>query len=313
MITRRALPLLTTPLIAQAQARPVRVIVAFAPGGQSDTVMRLLQPKMAEALGQPVVVENRAGAGGAIAAAVVAGSAPDGLTLLFDSFGFVVQPLIQRGLSFDYETAFAAVAQATALPYVLVTRSNFPGRDLAGYIAEARANPGVTFGSPGVGSTGHLAGVLLAHRAGVRLEHVPYRGGADAARDVAAGNLDSVISTANTLRPLVQDGRARGIALTSATRRGSMADLPTIAESGFPGFDLTSWNGLFAPAATPAAMITRLSEAMRAAAQDPFVRERLGVGGNEAVNEPAAAFAARVAKDRQVVRQLVAETGLRLE
>ena len=313
MITRRALPLLTTPLIAQAQARPVRVIVAFAPGGQSDTVMRLLQSKMAEALGQPVVVENRAGAGGAIAAAVVAGSAPDGLTLLFDSFGFVVQPLIQRGLSFDYETAFAAVAQATELPYVLVTRSNFPGRDLAGYVAEARANPGVTFGSPGVGSTGHLAGVLLAHRAGVRLEHVPYRGGADAARDVAAGNLDSVISTANTLRPLVQDGRARGIALTSATRRGSMADLPTIAESGFPGFDLTSWNGLFAPAATPAAMITRLSEAMRAAAQDPFVRERLGVGGNEAVNEPAAAFAARVAKDRQVVRQLVAETGLRLE
>jgi len=313
VITRRSLPLLAMPLIAQAQARPVRVIVAFAPGGQSDTVMRLLQPKMAEALGQPVVVENRAGAGGAIAAAAVAGSAPDGLTLLFDSFGFVVQPLIQRGLSFDYETAFAAVAQATALPYVLVTRSNFPGRDLAGYIAEARANPGVTFGSPGVGSTGHLAGVLLAHRAGVRLEHVPYRGGADAARDVAAGNLDSVISTANTLRPLVQDGRARGIALTSATRRGSMADLPTIAESGFPGFDLTSWNGLFAPAATPGAMITRLSEAMRAAAQDPFVRERLGVGGNEAVNEPAAAFAARIAHDRQVVRQLVAETGLRLD
>jgi len=313
VITRRSLPLLAMPLIAQAQARPVRVIVAFAPGGQSDTVMRLLQPKMAEALGQPVVVENRAGAGGAIAAAAVAGSAPDGLTLLFDSFGFVVQPLIQRGLSFDYETAFAAVAQATALPYVLVTRSNFPGRDLAGYIAEARANPGVTFGSPGVGSTGHLAGVLLAHRAGVRLEHVPYRGGADAARDVAAGNLDSVISTANTLRPLVQDGRARGIALTSATRRGSMADLPTIAESGFPGFDLTSWNGLFAPAATPAPMITRLSEAMRAAAQDPFVRERLGVGGNEAVNEPAAAFAARIAHDRQVVRQLVAETGLRLD
>ena len=313
MITRRSLPLLAMPLIAQAQARPVRVIVAFAPGGQSDTVMRLLQPKMAEALGQPVVVENRAGAGGAIAAAAVAGSAPDGLTLLFDSFGFVVQPLIQRGLSFDYETAFAAVAQATALPYVLVTRSNFPGRDLAGYIAEARANPGVTFGSPGVGSTGHLAGVLLAHRAGVRLEHVPYRGGADAARDVAAGNLDSVISTANTLRPLVQDGRARGIALTSATRRGSMADLPTIAESGFPGFDLTSWNGLFAPAATPAPMITRLSEAMRLAAQDPLVRERLSVGGNEAVNEPAAAFAARIVHDRQVVRQLVAETGLRLD
>jgi tripartite-type tricarboxylate transporter receptor subunit TctC len=313
VITRRSLPLLAMPLIAQAQARPVRVIVAFAPGGQSDTVMRLLQPKMAEALGQPVVVENRAGAGGAIAAAAVAGSAPDGLTLLFDSFGFVVQPLIQRGLSFDYETAFAAVAQATALPYVLVTRSNFPGRDLAGYIAEARANPGVTFGSPGVGSTGHLAGVLLAHRAGVRLEHVPYRGGADAARDVAAGNLDSVISTANTLRPLVQDGRARGIALTSATRRGSLADLPTIAESGFPGFDLTSWNGLFAPAATPAPMITRLSEAMRLAAQDPFVRERLSVGGNEAVNEPAAAFAARIVHDRQVVRQLVAETGLRLD
>ncbi len=313
MITRRALPLLAVPAVAVAQPRPLRVIVAFAPGGQSDTVMRLLQPRMAEALGQPVVVENRAGAGGAIAAGVVAGSPPDGNTLLFDSFGFVVQSLVQRGLPFDYETAFAAVGQATELPYVLVTRMDFPGRDLAGFIAQARARPGVTFGTPGIGSTGHLAGVLLGHRAGVRLEHVPYRGGADAARDVAAGNLDCAISTANTLRPLVQDGRARGIALTSAVRRGSMADLPTIAESGFPGFDLTSWNGLFAPAATPAPVIGRLSDAMRIATQDPFVRERLGAGGNEAVSEPAAAFAARVASDRRVVRQLVAETGLRLE
>ncbi len=304
---------LAAPGIARAQARPIRVIVPFAPGGQSDTVMRLLQPKMAEALAVPVVIENRPGAGGAIGAGIVAAAPADGTTLFFDSFGFVVQPLIQRGLPFDYATAFAPIAQVVAAPYVLVVKRDFPATDLAGFIAEAKRRPGIPYGSPGIGTVGHLAGALLAHRAGIQLEHLPYRGGSDAARDIAGGNLDAAISTANSLRPVVLDNRARGIALTSAERRGTMADLPTIAESGFPGFDLTSWNGIFAPAATPRDVIARLEAAVHQATNDPATRERLAASGNDPITGSAAAFAEVLRRDGEMVRRLVGETGIRLD
>jgi tripartite-type tricarboxylate transporter receptor subunit TctC len=304
---------LSAPRLASAQARPVRVIVPFAPGGQSDTVARLLQPKMSEFLGQTIVIENRSGAGGAIGAAVVAAAPADGHTLLLDSFGFIVQPLVQRNLPFDYEAGFAPVGQAVELPYVLVVRSGFAARDLAGYIAAAKARPGLAYGTPGIGSIGHLAGALLAHRAGIELEHAAYRGGAESARDIAAGNLDSAIGTANTFRPLIQEGRARGIALTSGERRGSLAELPTIAESGFPGFDLTSWNGVFAPAATPAAAIARLEAAINHATSDPGTRARLEASGNDPMTSGASAFAERLRRDRETLRQLIRDTGLRLE
>lgn len=315
LLSRRMLAVLplAAPALAHAQSRTIRVVVPYSPGGQSDTVMRLIQPRMSEVLGQTIVVENRPGGGGTIGAGVVAGAAPDGTTLLFESYGFIVQPLIQQSLPYHHETAFTAVGQAVELPYVLVVKRDFPARDLAGYLQQAREKQGIPFGSPGIGSIGHLAGALLAHRAGVTLEHVPYRGGSDVARDLIGGNLDSAISSANSLRPLVVEGRAHGIALTSGTRRGTLANLPTIAESGFPGFDFTSWNGMFAPAATPAATIARLNEAMRAATSDPAVRERLSASGNDPVSAPAEEFAALVARDREVVKNLVRETRLTLE
>jgi tripartite-type tricarboxylate transporter receptor subunit TctC len=303
---------LAAPSLAVAQARPVRVVVPFAPGGQSDTVMRLLQPRMAEQLGVPVVVENRPGGGGAVGAGVVAAAPPDGTTLFFDSFGFVVQPLIQRGLPFDYATAFAPVAQVVAAPYVLVVTQGFPATDMAGFLAEARRRNGVPYGTPGIGTVGHLAGALLAHRAGVVLEHLPYRGGAESARDVAAGNLASAIGTANSFKPVIDAGRARGIALTSADRRGSLAHLPTIAASGFPGFDLTSWNGIFAPAGTPRDVVLRLEAAAAAATSDPATRDRLAATGNDAITAGAEAFAAVIRRDGEMVRRLVAETGISL-
>ncbi len=310
LATAVALPAL--PAIASAQARPVRVIVPFAPGGQSDTVMRLLQPRMAEHLGVPVVVENRPGGGGAVGAGVVAASPPDGTTLFFDSFGFVVQPLIQRGLPFDYATAFAPVAQVVAAPYVLVVTQSFPANDLAGFLAETRRRNGVPYGTPGIGTVGHLAGALLAHRSGVTLEHLPYRGGAESARDVAAGNLASAIGTANSFKPVIDAGRARGIALTSMDQRGSLAHLPTIAASGFPGFDLTSWNGIFAPVGTPRDVMARLEAAAAAATSDPATRDRLAATGNDAITAGAEAFAAVIRRDGEMVRRLVAETGISL-
>ena len=308
---------LALPGLARAQGsypeRPIRVLVTFAPGGQSDTVLRLLAPKMAEALGQPVVIENRTGAGGSIAGGMVAQAPADGYTLLFDSFGFLIVPFLVKGLPYDHETAFAPVGMAVSAPYVLVVKRGFPARTLAEFVAEAKRNPGLGYATPGNGTVGHLAGALLASRAGIRLEHVPYRGGADAARDLAAGNVDAAISTANTLRPLIEDGRATGIALTSGERRGSLASLPTIAESGYPGFDLTSWNGFFAPARTPAPMIARLEAAMAAALADEPTRQKLILTGSDPASEGAAAFAARVERDRAVVRKIVQETGIKAE
>ena len=218
---------LATPALLRAQeafpTRPLRMLVPYSPGGQSDTVARLVAPKMAEFLGQNIVVENRTGAGGSIAAGLVVQAAADGYTLLFESFAFVVVPLIHHGLNFDYETAFAPIGQAVALPYVLAVRKDFPAHDLPGFIRAVKASPGATYGTPGIGTPGHLAGVLLEQQAGIQLQHVPYRGGADAARDCGAGTLDAVIITANSIKPFIDDNRARGIALTSADQRGTLA------------------------------------------------------------------------------------------
>jgi tripartite-type tricarboxylate transporter receptor subunit TctC len=302
------------PRIALAQSRPIRVIVPFAPGGQSDTVMRLLQPKMSEFLGTSMIIENRPGGGGAVGAGVVASSPADGTTLYFDSFGFVVQPLIQRGLPFDYATAFAPVAQVVAAPYVLVVKKDFAATDLASFIAEVKRQGGIPYGSPGIGTVGHLAGALLANRAEIVLEHLPYRGGSEAARDVAAGNLDAAIGSVNSLKPVMDSGRGRGIALTSGERRGPLgATLPTIAESGFPGFDLTSWNGIFVAAGTPPAMIARFEAAAAHATSDPVTQQRLAASGNDPVTGSAADFAAVLQRDAAMVRRLVAETGMRLD
>lgn len=157
------------------------------------------------------------------------------------------------------------------------------------------------------------SGTLLESRAGLKLEHIPYRGGAESARDIAAGVIDAAIGTANTFRPLIEEGRAVGIALTSGERRGTLSNLPTIAESGFPGFDLTSWNGLFAPAGTPAPVIARLEAAMRVALSDEPTRQRLILAGNDPALEGAGAFADRIRREREVVRRIVQETGIKAD
>lgn len=309
-----AAPTLAAPALAQEAfpTRPVRLLVPYSPGGQSDTVARLVAPKMAEFLGQNMVVENRTGAGGSIAAGLVAQAAADGYTLLFESFAFVVVPLIHHGLGFDYETAFAPVGQAVALPYVLAVKQNFPADDLAGFIRAVKANPGATYGTPGIGTPGHLAGVLLEQQAGIRLEHVPYRGGADAARDCGAGTLDAVIITANSIKPFIDDRRAKGIALTSAEQRGTLAMLPPMART-LPGIDLTSWNGLFAPAATPAPVRARLEAALRHATTDADTVRRLALTGNDAVSASAEEFGRIINRDRAVVKRIVRETGMKID
>jgi tripartite-type tricarboxylate transporter receptor subunit TctC len=291
--------------------RPLRLVVPFAPGGNTDTLARLVQPRMSSVLGQTVVVENRPGAGGALAAGQVAASPPDGHTLLFDSASFVVAQFINRSLPFDYDRDFAAVGTVAEVHYILAAANRLNARDLRGYLDVARARDGLAYGTPGVGSVGHLAGVLLAHRARVKLEHAPYRSGAQAARDVAAGTLDSAIVTAGSIRPVVESGRAVAIAATGA-RRGGIEGVPTVAEAGFPGFDQTSWNGMFCRTGTPEPIRRQLEAAVDAATRDPDVRGRIQATGADATSADADALAARVVRERALIQQLLSDTGVSL-
>jgi tripartite-type tricarboxylate transporter receptor subunit TctC len=290
--------------------RPVRLILPFSAGDQSDTIARSMQPRVSEALGQPVVIENRTGAAGSIGAGVVASSAPDGYTVLFDAASFIIVPLVMPNLPFSYETAFAPIGVVAEQPYVLAVTNESPARDLAGFIAQAKAAPNpITYGTPGVGSVGHLAGALLSTRAGIQLEHVPYRGGADVARDMAAGSIVAGIISFNSLAPLLQSGRARVLAVTSGVRRGDH-NVPTIAESGFPGFDLTSWSGVFARAGTPAPIVQKLAAAFNHATSDATVKERLATIGSEAATADPDGFKTRLVEEQRIVQAIVRETGI---
>jgi tripartite-type tricarboxylate transporter receptor subunit TctC len=316
--TRRNLLLtaLAAPSIARAQGtapfpnRPIRIVLPYGPGGQSDTVARLIAPRMGAALGQSVVVENRTGAGGSIGAGIVAGAPADGHTLLFDAPSFLIVPFAVKNLPFDYERDFTPLGMAVSQPYVLGVTASFPAQDVAGLVAHGRTGKPIGFGTPGVGSIGHLAGAMLGSRAGISMEHVAYRGGADAARDLAAGNLEAAIITPNSLDAIVQSGRARALGQTSERPSPLLPGIPTIASAGFPGFDLTSWNAAFARSGTPEPILEALDRAFRAAVDDREVQDAFRRMGGEPGTESRAAFSERLVRERAVVRNVIESTGI---
>ncbi|WP_207541278.1 Bug family tripartite tricarboxylate transporter substrate binding protein [Sabulicella rubraurantiaca] len=314
-ITRRAAMLalptacLAAPALAQSgfPSRPPRLIVNFGAGGAADTVARLVQPKMSEALGQSIVIENRTGAGGTIGAVTVARSEPDGYTVLFDSPGHIINPLLQPNIPINYETSFSYISGVTIQPWVWIVSSNgYAARDLQGFVNEARQRgETVIFGSSGIGSAGHLAGELLGQRTGLPMEHVPYRSGAEAGNDVAAGNLKVACITVSSALPAINAGKARYIASTGARRSVAVPDLPTFAESGFPGFDVTSWIGMFGPAGLPAELIGAWNRAIGTALRDDTVRARLSAAGFESDPTTPEEFAAKIARERVVLSESV--------
>lgn len=313
LISLAGMPLLPRPAVAQRSetfpSRPVRLVVAFGAGGNSDTMARLIQPRMSAALGQSIVIDNRGGAGGTLAAGQVAGAPADGHTLLFDAASFLIAQFIHRDTPFNYVRDFAPVGLVAVAPYVIAGSAASGIRDLRGLLSAARERNGLAYGTPGVGTTGHLAGALLARRAGVRLEHAPYRGGAEVARDLAAGALAVGIITVNSIKPVVEGGRAVAIAITSG-RRGGMEGVPTVAEQGFPGFDQTSWNAVFCRAGTPEAIRLRLAEALDAATSDPEVKTRFAQMGAEATPAEPAKLAERLTQERAELEQLIRDIGL---
>jgi tripartite-type tricarboxylate transporter receptor subunit TctC len=298
--------------VASAQesypAKTVRMVVPYAAGGNADIFGRTLAQKLGDALKQPFVVENRAGANGGIGADFVAKSAPDGYTLLVTANGpIVVNPVLYAKVPYDPVRDFAPVAQCVVYQYVLVTLAGSPIKSIADLVDAARARPGgVSYGSTGVGGGNHLAGELFALATGTQLTHVPYTGSAPALADLLGGQLTFMFDTVITSVPQIRAGKLRAFAVSSLKRASALADVPTLDETGIRGFDISQWQGVLAPAGTPKTIIDRLNAEIVKSLRAPEVRERLVTqGGNEIVTGSPEEFAALIKNDLQMYAKLI--------
>jgi len=324
MTTRRLLlagaGLAALPLPARAAwpERPIRVVVPFAAGGNADTIARLLQPRLQERLGQPVVVENRPGAGGAVGAAEVARARPDGYSLLIGSNGpLSVNPAVQARLPYDAERDFAPVAMAMQVPHCLMVQTSAPWRSVAELVAASRAQPdALGAGTAGVASATHLSLEAFKAASGARILHVPYRGGGAAVPDFVAGNIPMLFTEFSTALPLHRDGKGRILAVASAARLSALPEIPTIIEQGVAGFTASSYVGLVATAGSPAEALQRLAAAMAAIVAEEDFRQRMAAMGGEAASGALATpegFAAFIRADLARSREVARTAGIRIE
>jgi len=257
--------------------RPVTLTVGFAPGGGADTAARLIAQKLGENIGVPVVVENKAGAGGNIAAQHIATAQPDGYTIHLTSVGpMSVAPHVVKNLPYDPKRDVAPITMGVVFPNVLVVYTGVPAKTLAEFVTLAKQKPGkLTYGSSGVGGAGHLAGELFKERAGIDVLHVPYKGGGPAMTDLLGGRLDMYVGVPSTVAPHVDSGKVRALATTGAKRTSTMPDVPTVAESGYPDFEATNWYAFVAPGRTPSELLDFWNRELRKVLTDPQVAAEL--------------------------------------
>jgi tripartite-type tricarboxylate transporter receptor subunit TctC len=276
---------LALPRLALAQGtwpnRPIRIVSPFSPGGTSDGVVRLLSPTLERVLGQPVVLDNRPGAGGTVGTAHIAAERPDGYSLVLANAGpMAIAQTLFPTLPYDVRRSFSYVMLVGGAPMVVGVRPNNPIRSMAEYLAAARVRPeAMSYGSAGIGSVGHLAGMLWAREAGVELMHVPFRGGGEAEQQVLGGSLGSLWNTLGAHAGSVRGGTLRALAVTGAERMSTFPDVPTIVEAGFPGATAINWFVLAGPAGMPEPVVARLREAFTTAIEEPGMKERIaGLG-----------------------------------
>ena len=279
---------LAMPAAAQWPAKPVKIVVAFTPGGVHDTVTRILSVPLGEALGQPIVIENRAGAGGNIAAESVAKAAPDGYTFLVASEAMASNPALYTKLAYDPARDLAPVAKLADYPVALITYPGLPASSVAEFVALAKAKPGsISYGSAGVGAAGHLAAEQFSQLAGIEMVHVPYKGGAPALADLVAGRIQAMFLSVQLSAPQVKAGRLKALAIAGRTRAAQLPNVPTIAEQGYPQFEAQLFSGLFAPAGTPAEIVQRMNAEVVKALQAPQMQAKLAqVGAVPAPSTP---------------------------
>src|SRR5688572_14202352 len=292
--------------------RPIRFIVANAPGGGLDVLARLLAPTLQSALGQQLVIDNRAGATGSVAAELTAKSPPDGYTMMIGAIGnLAVNPHIYKGLGYDPTKDFAPVVYAVSGSNVLVVHASLPVSNFKEFIALARAKPGaLTYGSSGSGNAGHLAAELLASMAKIQMVHVPYKGGAPAMTALLGNETQVLFASPSTAIPQVKSGRVKGLAVTTLKRSLMLPDLPTIAESGFPGFETDNWYGIVVAAKTPRPIIDRLNREFTRALLVPENKEALLRQGLEAAPGTPEAFGAYMKSEYQKWGRVIREAGI---
>jgi tripartite-type tricarboxylate transporter receptor subunit TctC len=305
----------SAPALAQTWPdKPIKLVISFAPGGVHDTLARVLQPRLTEALGQPILIENRPGAGGNIAAEAVAKSAPDGYTFLVASEAIATNEYLYRGMAYDPYKDLAPVAKLADYPMALIANSSVPAGNVKELVALAKAKPGsLSYGSAGVGASGHLAGELFNSAEGVDLVHVPYKGGAPALADLIAGRIQVMFLSVSLSAPQAKQGRIKVLALTGEKRSDKLPGVSTTVEQGYPGVQALLFSSLLAPAATPPAIIRRMNAEAVKALRTPEVEKRLDELGAVPAPSSPEQFAAILKHDGEVWGKLIREKNIRAD
>jgi tripartite-type tricarboxylate transporter receptor subunit TctC len=300
---------------AEYPVRPIRFVLGFAPGGASDTTARILGARLTEGLGQPVVIDNRPGAGGNIAAEIVSRSAPDGYTMFLGNNGVLaVNVSLYAKLPFDPLKDFAPVAMVASQPNVLVVHPSVPARSVQDLIGLLKAKPGAfNYASAGTGTTGHLAAEFFKRLAGVDMLLVPFKGGGPAVLCVITGECQFIFATALSIQPHIRSGKVRALAVTTAERSVNFPDLPTVAEAGVPGFEAIAWHGLVVPAGTPQPVIQRLNAELNRVLKIPDVRERLATLGAEVIGGEPRQLTEMIRVEIPRWAKVIEEAGIRID
>ncbi len=310
--------LLAAPVLAQAQAfpsRPITVVVPYLPGGTNDIIVRTLTPKLTEALGQAVVIENRPGAGGNLGAAYVAKAKPDGHTLMIASVGvFAINKWMAKESGFDPDKDLVPVVNTGSVPNMLLVHPSVPVSSVKDLVALAKAKPNtINFASMGSGSTGHLCGEMFKMAVQVQATHIAYKGSAPALQDLLAGTVQMMFDNLPTALPRAKNGQLKGLAVTSAKRNSLAPEIPTMDEAGVPGYEATAWFGVAAPAGTPKAVVDRLNMEFVKALRDPQNAQKLDALGLAMATDSPEGFAAFIAAESQKWRKVVVASGAKAD
>ncbi len=293
--------------------KPIRMVIAFPPGGPTDIVSRVIAQQLSQQLGQSVVVDNKPGAGGNIAAELVAKAPPDGHTVFYNTSAIVIGPALYGKVNYDTLTDFAPVALTASVPLVLVVNPKLPARTVKEFIDHARANPNqLNYSSSGTGTITHLASAMFSSQLGLQTQHVPYKGSAPGLVDLAAGQTQFMIDTMNTVLPYVRDGRLRPLGVASLKRSALLPDVPTLAET-IPGFEAAAWQGVVVPSQTPVDIVSRLNTEVNKALQHPEVRTKLALQGADILGGTAAEYAAYLRSEMPRWAKAVKDSGAKAE
>ncbi|HET9471002.1 MAG TPA: tripartite tricarboxylate transporter substrate binding protein [Usitatibacter sp.] len=309
-----AAPALAQPAGESYPSKPIRLILPFPPGGGTDILGRIIAERLTTQLGQPVVIENRGGAGGNVGAEAAAHSAPDGYTLVLVAPSLAISPSLYTKLNYDPVKDFAPVSLVGSVPNVMVINPEVPARNLAEFIALAKSKPGgMNFGSGGPGTSNHLAGELFNIEAGVKLVHVPYKGVNLAMNDVIAGQVQLVVIGIPAALPFIRAGRLRALAVVAPKRLAALPDVPTVAEAGLPNYEVTTWYGVLAPAGTPKPIVARLNAEIVRVMHAPDLQERFAATGTEPRTSTPEEFAEFIRQEMAKWGKVVRQAGLKAD